>query len=195
MALPSDSSVSGPDWTFTPYNKVAADYLGYQLMRPYQRIRQTHDPRCPPPCTSPWYIQVLNSQHWSSFNLTYHLRVTCQSASEQQSCPSPALSDDEPYNPKKQCSGHGSCTVFDNVCTDASFAQGECTFCECDSGWGDVGCSIPVHDLTLDRQVSYHTAAGEWTLFNLPLNVSTQGARCSTFLNLGLSAVLHVSRW
>ncbi|KAL3149028.1 hypothetical protein ABBQ32_001876 [Trebouxia sp. C0010 RCD-2024] len=43
-ALPSDTSASGPDWTFTPYNKVAADYLGYQLMRPYQRIRQTHDP-------------------------------------------------------------------------------------------------------------------------------------------------------
>ena len=171
-AFPSDTFVSAPDWTFTPYNNVAADHFGYQLMRPYQRIRQSHDPRCPSPCSAPWYIQIFNSEHWSSFNLTYQLRVTCQLASEQQGCPSPAVSPDAPYTPKEQCSGNGLCKVFDDVCTDASFAQEECTYCECKPGWGDVGCSIPAEDLSLDRQISQQTAAGDWTFFNLPLDVS-----------------------
>ncbi|KAL0035152.1 hypothetical protein WJX79_003689 [Trebouxia sp. C0005] len=83
-ALPPQSPASSPDWTFTPYNQVANDYFGYQLMRPYQRIRQTHNPKCAAPCSAPWYIQILNSQLWSSFNLTYQLRVTCQSATDQQ---------------------------------------------------------------------------------------------------------------
>ena len=190
-ALPSDTYVSAPDWTFTPYNKVAADYVGYQLMRPYQRIRQTHDPRCPPPCSAPWYIHILNSEHWSSFNLTYRLRVTCQLASEQQVCPSPALSADAPHTPKEQCSGHGLCKVFDNVCTDASFAQGECTFCECEPGWSDVGCNVPAQDIVLNRQVSQHTAAGDWTFFNLPLNVS-QHLQC---VSQCLHQVLHGLHW
>ena len=171
-AIPSDSSASSPDWTFSPYNQVAADYFGYQLMRPYQRIRQTHDPRCPAPCASPWNIQLLNSDQWSSFNLTYQLRVTCQLASDQQNCPSPALSENPPHSPMGQCSGNGNCKVFDPVCTDASFAQGECTFCECNSGWGDVGCNIPALDLALDSQVPYYTDAGAWTFFNLPIDVS-----------------------
>ena len=175
-ALPSDTSVSAPDWTFTPYNKVAADYFGYQLMRPYQRVRQSHDPRCPSPCPVQWYIQILNSEHWSSFNLTYQLRVTCQSAPEQQGCPSPAVSEDAPHTPKESCSGNGVCKVFDNVCTDASFAQGECTYCECKPGWADVGCTIPAQDLSLKRQVSQQTGVGDWTFYSLPLDVRNPGS-------------------
>jgi len=173
-ALPPQSPASSPDWTFTPYNQVANDYFGYQLMRPYQRIRQTHNPKCAAPCTAPWYIQILNSQLWSSFNLTYQLRVTCQSATDQQGCPSPALSEAAPHLPKQQCSDNGSCQVFDPVCTDATFAQGECTFCECNSGWGDVGCNIPTPDLALDTEQLYSTESGVWSFFNVALDVSTK---------------------
>ncbi|DBA74447.1 TPA: hypothetical protein ACH3X1_011194 [Trebouxia sp. C0004] len=168
--LPPLSPASSPDWTFTPYNQVANDYFGYQLMRPYQRIRQTHNPKCAAPCTAPWYIQILNSQLWSSFNLTYQLRVTCQSATDQQGCPSPALSEAAPHLPKQQCSDNGSCQIFDPVCTDATFAQGECTFCECDAGWGDVGCNIPTPDLAFDTEQLYSTQSGAWSFFNVALD-------------------------
>lgn len=170
------ASANTADWTFQPYNQVANDYIGYQLMRPYQRIRQTHRPVCQPPCDTAcptcWYIQLLNSQQYSSADLTFELRLTCQIASAQQICPSPSLSTIPPYTPQRECSGNGTCTVFDPVCTDAAFQQGECTYCACKPGWGDVGCDVPVPDLQLEAVTNVRTSAGSWQYFNLALDVS-----------------------
>lgn len=183
QAVPPASADSS-DWTFQPYNEVASDYIGYQLMRPYQRIRQTHNPDCQPPCNADcptcWYIQLLNSQHFSSAvsDLTFELRLTCQAATAQQICPSPSLSTTPPYSPQQQCSGHGTCTDFDPVCTDAAFEQGECTYCQCNPGWGDVGCNVPAPDLELEAVNAVSTSANQWQYFNLPLDVS-QLASCT----------------
>lgn len=164
------------DWVFQPYNEVASDYLGYQLMRAYQRIRQTHSPDCQPPCDADcptcWYIQLLNAQHFSSADLTFELRLTCQAASAQQICPSPSLSTTPPYTPQQQCSGHGICKVFDPVCTDAAFQQGECTYCECQPGWGDVGCDVAAPELQLNVVKTVSTPTGTWQFYNLDLDVS-----------------------
>lgn len=174
-AMPPASADSA-EWTFQPYNQVTSDYIGYQLMRPYQRVRQTHSPDCQPQCDAAcptcWYIQLLNSQHFSTADLTFELRLTCQAASAQQICPSPSLSTTPPYTPQQQCSGQGTCQVFDPVCTDAAFQQGECTFCECQAGWGDVGCDVPAPDLKLEDVNTASTAAGTWQYYNLPLDVS-----------------------
>lgn len=170
------SSADSTDWTFQPYNKVASDYDGYQLMRPYQFIRQTHSSQCQPACSAPcptcWYIQLLNSQLYNSADLTFELRLTCQAPADQQICPSPALNNTQPYLPKPQCSGSGNCRVFDPVCTDAAFQQGECTYCDCDEGWGDVGCNVPAPNLQLGAVKAFSTSPGGWQYYNLALDVS-----------------------
>ena len=172
-AIPPSNPDSNSDWTFTPYNAVAYDYTGYQLTRPYQHVRQTYNPACKfPACTDPWYVEVVNPQPYGGFNLTYQLRVTCQSASDAQGCPSPALAETAPHVPLGQCSDKGQCTAFDSVCTDASFAQGECTFCDCETGWGDVGCNVAVPDLPVDHEQQVSTQSGLWSYFNVALDVS-----------------------
>ena len=82
-----------------------------------------------------WFISVTNLPVWSQYSLDFSLTVF---TSPTHPCP-------------RSCSLHGVCM------SDGS--------CACSAGWGDTDCSVLMHPIAVDTQISTHLDVDEWKYY------------------------------
>lgn len=177
-----------PEARYTPENvwvwnsaDTKKDIDGYKLLRPYHHVSIDLRPCavrceakceasssanclgvCVAPCVEPdraetYKIGIYNVELWMANTLTYEVMATCVDA-DAPPCPRPTRGD--------MCTGvaNGRCaraTDFNgNAITDAVTGT-----CECENGFGDVGCDKTLTPLANGVAVVGTIPVGEWSYY------------------------------
>jgi hypothetical protein len=78
--------------------------------------------------------------------------------------------------------GHGACKPQLEPSNTSSLSSSGSPECECAVGWGDVGCNIPVEQLSRAKPVNLMIGVGEWAYFSVEVSLALEAGATSKHL-------------